>query len=81
MVSDKDGTSTRVRYVTMAVQLIYGRSSERINASVLGRGLRLKDENGLEWELNQLLFADDAVFVADSEEKLQRSVTEFSKSL
>ena len=30
-----------------------------INARVLGRGLMLVDGNDSEWELNQLLFADD----------------------
>ena len=50
-----------------------------VNASVLGRGLGLVDERDRMWELNQLLFADDAVFVADSEEKLCRLVTEFGR--
>ena len=34
-------------------------------ARVLGRGLKLADGNDNEWELNQLLFADDTVVVAD----------------
>ena len=38
-----------------------------VNARVLGRGLKLVDGNDNEWELNQLLFADDTVVVADSE--------------
>ena len=37
-----------------------------VNARVLGRGLKLVDGND-EWELNQLLFVDDTVVVADSE--------------
>ena len=37
-----------------------------INACVLGRGLKLVDGNDNEWELNQLLFVDDTVVVADS---------------
>ena len=37
------------------------------------------DGNDNEWELNQLLFADDTVVVADSERKLFRFVTEFGR--
>ena len=48
-----------------------------IKASVLGRGLKLVDGNDNGWELNQLLFADDTVVVADSERKLCQLVTEF----
>ena len=36
-----------------------------VNARVLGRGLKLVDGNNNKWELNQLLFADDTVVVAD----------------
>ena len=39
-----------------------------VNARALGRRLKLIDGNDNEWELNQLLFADDTVVVADSEE-------------
>ena len=51
----------------------------QVNASVLGHGLGLVDERDYMWELNQLLFADDTVFVADSEEKLCRLVEEFGR--
>ena len=50
-----------------------------VNARVLGRGLKLVDGNENEWELNQLLFADDTVVVADSERKLCQLVTEFGR--
>ena len=50
-----------------------------VNARVLGRGLKLVDGNDSEWELNQLLFADDTVVVADSERKLCHLVTEFGR--
>ena len=46
---------------------------------VLGRGLKLVDGNDNEGELNQLLFADDTVVVADSERKLCQLVTEFGR--
>ena len=46
-----------------------------VNARVLGRGLKLVNGNDNEWELNQFLFADDAVVVADSERKLYQLVT------
>ena len=48
-----------------------------VNVRVLGRGLKLVDGNENEWELNQLLFVDDTVVVADSERKLCQLVTEF----
>ena len=35
--------------------------------------------NDNEWELNQLLFVDETVVVADSEEKLCQLVTEFGR--
>ena len=50
-----------------------------VNARVLGRGLKLVDGNDNEWELNQLLFADDTVVVADSERKLCQLVAEFGR--
>ena len=50
-----------------------------VNARVLGRGLKLVNGNDKEWELNQLLFADDIVVVADSEKKLCQLVTEFGR--
>ena len=50
-----------------------------VNARVNGHGLKLLDENDSDWELNQLLFADDTVVVADSEEKLCQLVTEFGR--
>ena len=50
-----------------------------VNARVLGRGLKLVDGNDSEWELNQLLFADDTVVMADSERKLCQLVTEFGR--
>ena len=43
------------------------------------RGLKLVDGNDNEWELNQLLFADDTVVVADSGRKLCQLVTEFGR--
>ena len=48
-----------------------------VNAQVLCRGLKLVHGNDNEWELNQLLFADDTVVVAESERKLCPLVTEF----
>ena len=48
-----------------------------INACVLGRTLNLVDGSHNEWELNQLLFVDDTVVVANSERKLCQLVIEF----
>ena len=50
-----------------------------VNARVFGKGVRLTDTNGNDWEMNQLLFADDTVVMADSEEKLCQLVSEFGR--
>ena len=50
-----------------------------VNARVGGRGLKLIDRDGNDWEMNQLLFADDTVVMADSEEKLCQLVSEFGR--
>ena len=36
-----------------------------VNVRVLGKGLELLSANGGRFEINQLLFADDTVLVAD----------------
>src|ERR1051325_218590 len=41
-----------------------------------GKGIRLRNMEG-EWDVNILLFADDAVLLAESEEKLRILVREF----
>ena len=50
-----------------------------VNVRVLEKGLELLSANGGRFEINQLLFADDRVLVADSEEKLCRLVSEFGR--
>ena len=50
-----------------------------VNTRVFGKGLELRDRNGSIWEINQLLFADNTVVVADSEKKLRQLVSEFGK--
>ena len=57
--------------------LYIDRVVREVNARVLGRGLKLVDGNDNEWELNQLLFVDDTVVVADFERNLCQLVTEF----
>ena len=61
--------------VAVAVQLHIDGVVREVNAQVLSRRLKLVDGNENEWELNQLLFADDTVVVADSERKLCQLVT------
>ena len=45
-----------------------------VDIRLLGKGVELLRANGGRFEINQLLFADDAALVADSEEKLCRLV-------
>ena len=48
-----------------------------VKMRMLGRGLGMRARDGQEWEVSQLLFADDTALVAVTEEKLQRLVEEF----
>ena len=50
-----------------------------VNVRMLGKGLELLSANGGTFETNWLLFADDIVLVADSEEKLCRPVSEYGR--
>ena len=59
--------------------LYIGGVVREVDARVLGRGLKLVDGNDNGWDLNQLLFVDDTVVVADSERKLCQLVTEFGR--
>ena len=45
-----------------------------VNVRALGKELELLSTNGVRFETNQLLFADDTPLVADSQEKLCRLV-------
>ena len=48
-----------------------------VNSRMLRKGVELLRANSRRFVKNQLLFADDTALVADSEEKLCRSVSEF----
>ena len=50
-----------------------------VNVRMLGKGLELLSANGRRFEISQLLFVDATALVADSEEKLCRLVSEFSR--
>ena len=50
-----------------------------VSARVEGKGAKMMSAGGREWELCQVLFADDTALVADSEEKLQKLVDEFGR--
>ncbi len=45
-----------------------------VNARVLGGNLTMVDADGHEWNVNQLLSANNTALVADSQEKLKQCV-------
>ena len=49
-----------------------------VNGRVHGKGLELLNANGVRFEINHLLCADDTALVADSE-KFCRPVSEFGR--
>ena len=50
-----------------------------VNVKVLGKGLELQSANSGRFEINQLLFADDAPLVPNLEDKLCRLASEFGR--
>jgi hypothetical protein len=48
-----------------------------VNSRVMETGVAFVSDNGREWQLNQILYADHTALVADKESKLQILVTEF----
>jgi hypothetical protein len=50
-----------------------------VNARVLERGAALMSGSGGEWQLHQILYADDIALVADEGCKLHRLVSEFGR--
>ena len=50
-----------------------------VKARMNNIGIGLVGEDGLEWKVSQLLFADDTVLAAESEEDHQKLVTEFEE--
>ena len=52
---------------------------KEVSERVQGSGLGLIGEDGLRYEVSQLLFADDTALVADSVEELERLVHEFDR--
>lgn len=45
----------------------------------LGSGPSLMSENGREWNMNHLLFADDTAQMANSQNRLRQLVEEFGR--
>ena len=45
----------------------------------MGKGVKLRDENGMGWEIQQVLYADDTLLVAETKKHLQHIVGEFEK--
>jgi hypothetical protein len=51
-----------------------------INERVMEQGAALMSDSDGEWQVNQILYADDTAIVADEEFKLQRPVSEFGRA-
>ena len=51
---------------------------KEVNGRVMGKGVKL-EHSGREWMINQLLYADDTVLIADSRDSLQRMVNVFGE--
>ena len=51
----------------------------KVNARMLGRGLRLVNVESREWKVNQMLFANETALVADSQKKLCQLMEKFGQ--
>ena len=65
--------------VTLVFNLYIDGVVRDAKSRVRNRGLKLLDGSRNNWEVNQLLYANDTVVVSDSEERLCQLVTEFGR--
>ena len=59
--------------------IFYFTETRKVNERAMGRGVKLRDENGGCWEIKQALYADDTVLVAEAREHLQHIANEFER--
>ncbi len=52
---------------------------KEVFVKMLSRGLNLMNDDGREWNVNQLLFVDDTALVADLEQRLRHLIEEFGR--
>ncbi len=55
--------------VTLAIKIYMDDVVRKVNARLLDRSQSLLSDDGREWNMNQLLFADDTALVAHSQER------------
>ena len=58
----------------------FDRVVRQVNGKEMGRGVKLRDENGGRWEIKEVLYPDDTILVAETREHLQHIVNEFEKA-
>ena len=52
--------------------MLFDRVVRQVNGKAMGKGVRLRDENGGSWEIKQVIYLDDTVFLSETREHLQR---------
>ena len=53
----------------------------QVNERAMVKGMKLKDENGGVWEIEQILYADGKALVVKTKEHLHYIVSEFEKGV
>ena len=65
----------------MAIKHFFDKMVRQVNERAMGKGVTLRDENGLGWEIKQVLYADDTALVAETREHLQHIASEFYRAV
>ena len=60
--------------------IFFYRTVRQVNDRAMGIGAKLRDKNGVGWEIKQLLYADDTLLVAETRENLQNIMSEFERA-
>ena len=66
--------------LTRFINIFFDRVVRRVNERAMGRGVKLRDENGGGWEIKQVFYAHDTVLVTESRRDLQHIVSEFERA-